>query len=96
VKKYLQPPQRPDECVFAKTTACVSADLEKPITPCQYGGDPDCSQCGCMASVGFAALADHRIAGVLPLRTIFNASFAVGDMARRSRRRRDQRRVRIN
>jgi len=78
VKGYLRPPQSPGECVFAKTTACLSADLQKPITPCQYGGDPDCSQCGCIASVGLAALGDYKLAGVLPLRNIFNASLAVG------------------
>ena len=85
VRGYLHPPQSPDECIFAKTTACLSADLKKPITPCQYGGDPDCSQCGCMASVGLAALADYKLAGVLPLRAIFNGSLAVGRAARRLR-----------
>lgn len=78
VRGYLRPPQSPAECVFARTTECLSADLRQPITPCQYGGDPDCSQCGCMASVGLAALADYRIANVLPLRAIFDGSLAVG------------------
>ena len=82
---YLQPPQNPDECIFAKTTACVSADLKHPITPCQYGGDPDCTQCGCMASVGLNALGAHRLGGVLPLRKIFQGSFRVGEAARRWR-----------
>jgi len=86
VRGYLHPPQTPEACVFAKTTECLSADLTKPITPCQYGGEPDCSQCGCMASVGLAALADYRLAGVLPLRTIFNGSMAIGRNARRFRR----------
>ena len=78
VKGYLRPPQTPDECIFAKTTACVSSDLKRPITPCQYGGDPDCTQCGCMASVGLAAVGDYKLGGLVPLRTIFAASLAVG------------------
>jgi MoaA/NifB/PqqE/SkfB family radical SAM enzyme len=82
---YLQPPQNPDECIFAKTTACLSADLKHAITPCQYGGDPDCTQCGCMASVGLNALGAHRLGGVIPLRTIFQNSFRVGEVARRWR-----------
>ena len=82
LKGYLRPPQNPDECVFAKTTACLSADLKHPITPCQYGGDPDCTQCGCMASVGLAALGDYKLAGVLPLNTIFNGSLKVGSVVR--------------
>ena len=85
VRGYLQPPANPDACIFSKTTACLSADLKQPITPCQYGGDPDCTQCGCMASVGLQALGDHRWGGVVPLGTIFRGSLAVGDGVRRLR-----------
>ena len=82
---YLNPPSAPDECIFAKTTACVSADLKTKIVPCQYGGDPDCTQCGCMASVGYAALGDYKLAGVLPLRSLLEGSLAVGTGLRRLR-----------
>jgi sulfatase maturation enzyme AslB (radical SAM superfamily) len=85
VRGYLQPPANPDECIFAKTTACVSADLKQPISPCQYGGNPDCTQCGCMASVGLAALGDYRLGGLIPLRAVFTGSLAVGRTARRAR-----------
>lgn len=79
---YLAPPQNPDECVFAKTTACLSADLTSKISPCQYGGDPDCQNCGCMASVGLDALGRYKLGGVLPLKHIFTGSLAVGRAAR--------------
>jgi len=82
---YLQPPANPEACIFSKTTACVSADLKTRITPCQYGGKPVCSECGCMASVGLGALGDYKLGGVMELRTIFNASFAVGAGMRRLR-----------
>lgn len=85
VKGYLHPPQNPGECIFAKTTECLSSDLKRVVTPCQYGGDPDCTQCGCMASVGLGALGDYKLGGVIPLRTIFNASFKVGDGMRKLR-----------
>jgi sulfatase maturation enzyme AslB (radical SAM superfamily) len=85
VRGYLRPPQNPDECVFSKTTACLSADLKQPITPCQYGGDPDCTQCGCMASVGLQAVGEHRLGGVIPLHAILKGSLAVGHGARRLR-----------
>jgi hypothetical protein len=85
VRGYLHPPRNPDECTFAKTTACLSSDLKRTITPCQYGGDPDCTQCGCLASVGLKALSDYRIAGVLPLEHIFNSSLAVGEGVRKVR-----------
>jgi len=86
VRGYLHPPSNPDACIFSKTTACLSADLKKPITPCQYGGSPDCSQCGCMASVGLQALGDYRLGGLIPLNTIFRGSLAVGAGVRTMRR----------
>jgi hypothetical protein len=78
VRGYLTPPPNPDACIFSKNTTCLSADLKQPITPCQYGGRPDCTQCGCMASVGFQALGEHRLGGVVPLSTIFWGSTAIG------------------
>lgn len=85
VRGYLHPPQNPDACIFAKTTECISADLKKPITPCQYGGTPDCTQCGCMASVGLDALGEYRLGGIVPLKTVFTGSLAVGRAVRRLR-----------
>jgi len=82
---YLKPPQTPDECIFAKTTACLSSDLKRAITPCQYGGDPECKECGCMASVGLGALGDHKLGGMIELRSIFNGSLAVGAGVRKLR-----------
>jgi organic radical activating enzyme len=81
------PPPSPDECIFAKTTDCVSADFQTRITPCQFGGTPDCSQCGCMASAGLAAVGRHRLPGGLPVETVFAASMAVGERVRRLRER---------
>jgi sulfatase maturation enzyme AslB (radical SAM superfamily) len=86
VRGYLHPPQNPDACIFAKTTECISADLKKPITPCQYGGTPDCTQCGCMASVGLDALGEYRLGGIVPLKTVFTGSLAVGRAVGRRRR----------
>ena len=56
IEAYAEPPQSPDECVFARTTTTISADLTTKITPCQFGGAPDCENCGCIASAGLAAV----------------------------------------
>jgi len=82
LKGYLAPPQTPEDCLFAKTTACLSSDLKHAITPCQYGGDPDCTQCGCLASVGLDALGRHKVAGLIPIKHLFNGSLAIGNAAR--------------
>jgi MoaA/NifB/PqqE/SkfB family radical SAM enzyme len=85
IEVYAEPPSSPDECVFARTTATISADLKTRITPCQYGGAPDCTQCGCIASAGLAAVARHQLFGFIPVGMIFNGSLKVGERMRRLR-----------
>ena len=75
---YLRPPASPEDCIFAKTTECVSADLQTRITPCQFGGNPDCSQCGCIASAGLEAFARHKLPGGLPVGAIYWSSLRIG------------------
>ena len=75
---YATPPASPDQCVFAQTTECYSSDLERRITPCQFGGNPDCSNCGCIASAGLEAIGRHKLKGGLPVGKIFYASLHVG------------------
>jgi MoaA/NifB/PqqE/SkfB family radical SAM enzyme len=75
---YMEPPDSPEDCIFAQTTECVSADLQTRITPCQFGGTPDCANCGCMASAGLAAVGRHRLGGVLPIDTLFAGSLRIG------------------
>jgi MoaA/NifB/PqqE/SkfB family radical SAM enzyme len=87
LKKYAVPPSNPAECVFAQTTTCVSADFEHLITPCQFGGNPDCSQCGCIASAGLAAVSAHRLPGGLRVGAIYERSLAVGRKVRARRER---------
>jgi sulfatase maturation enzyme AslB (radical SAM superfamily) len=80
IEGYRHPPRNPDECLFSRTTLNITADLQNRITPCQFGGDPDCSQCGCMASAGLTAVGNHQLFGILPLRSIFSVSHRIGKM----------------
>jgi len=82
---YARPPASPEDCVFAKTTQCISADFETRITPCQYGGTPDCSQCGCIASAGLAAVARHQLWGFIPVGSLFAGSMKIGERVKRLR-----------
>ena len=78
IRQFATPPQNPEECVFALTTQIVSADLKTRVLPCQFGGNPDCSSCGCIASMGLAAVAAHKLGGILPVEAIFKASIKIG------------------
>jgi len=80
IKQIATPPQSPKECVFALTTQTISADLKTKIVPCQFGGNPDCQSCGCVASLGLAAVAAHKLGGVIPVGAIFRSSVKIGGM----------------
>ncbi len=82
IQELAAPPQHPDACIFARTTKIISADLNTLVTPCQFGGVPDCAQCGCIASMGLAAVGHHRVAGPLTAGQIFMASDRVGKLWR--------------
>ena len=77
------PPSSPEECIFARTTETVSADLSTRISPCQFGGEPDCEQCGCIASMALAAVGHHRVVGSLTAGHLFLASDHIGKTWRR-------------
>jgi MoaA/NifB/PqqE/SkfB family radical SAM enzyme len=87
VNVYADPPGSPDKCIFARTTECISADFQTKITPCQFGGKPDCEECGCIASAGLEAVGRHRLAGYIPVGSIFTASLEVGRSVRTLRER---------
>jgi MoaA/NifB/PqqE/SkfB family radical SAM enzyme len=78
IEVYRQPPASPADCVFAQTTTSLSADLERRITPCQFGGNPDCTQCGCIATAGLEAVARHKLPGGLPIGSLYWSSLRVG------------------
>ncbi len=78
IQQFTKPPSSPADCVFALTTRTISADLRTAITPCQFGGNPDCSSCGCIASMGLAAVADHKLGGFIAVGALFRASVKIG------------------
>ncbi len=78
IQQFASPPHNPEECIFAMTTQTLSADLKTMITPCQFGGKPDCASCGCMASMGLASVGAHKLGGLIRVGSIFQASHKIG------------------
>jgi MoaA/NifB/PqqE/SkfB family radical SAM enzyme len=78
IQEIASPPKNPEECIFARTTETISADLKTTITPCQFGGKPDCEQCGCIASMGLAAVGHYRLLGPLTAGHVFKSSARIG------------------
>jgi MoaA/NifB/PqqE/SkfB family radical SAM enzyme len=85
IRQFASPPHSPQDCIFALTTQTLSADLKTKITPCQFGGNPDCASCGCMASMGLASVGSHKLGGLLPVGTIFASSLKIGNVRTRFR-----------
>jgi organic radical activating enzyme len=78
IREMESPPRNPQGCIFARTTNTISADLFTHITPCQFGGDPDCERCGCIASMGLAAVGHHLVLGQLTAGHLFMVSDRLG------------------
>jgi organic radical activating enzyme len=79
----LHPPASPKDCTFSHLSKNYSADLKTHVEPCVFGGDPDCSQCGCSASAATHWLTQMRIAGPIKGKHLLHSSMAIGSaMAR--------------
>ncbi|PYU20372.1 MAG: radical SAM protein [Acidobacteria bacterium] len=76
---YRHPPGNPDGCIFAQVTSCISSDLVTRISPCQFGGQPVCSECGCVASAGLASIGNHKLLSLLPVSEVFRISKRTGE-----------------
>ncbi len=74
IEALRHPPASPRQCAFAQLTEIRTADLRTAITPCQFGGDPDCSRCGCLASMGLEAITRHRLPIGVRVGTLLEAS----------------------
>jgi len=80
LRAFLTPPSDPAHCIFARSTTTITADLKHRVTPCQFGGTPDCSQCGCVATAGLEAVGAYRLPGGLRAGAIYQASIKVGEV----------------
>ncbi|MBV9771790.1 MAG: radical SAM protein [Bryobacterales bacterium] len=78
----LSPPSSPAECAFARVSANYTADLRTRVEPCVFGGDPDCSECGCAISSALHWITNQK-AGPIAVRQLLNASLGIGSAVAR-------------
>jgi MoaA/NifB/PqqE/SkfB family radical SAM enzyme len=86
-RAFLNPPKNPDECLFAKMSANYSADFETRVEPCVFGGTPDCSECGCAASMGMHWVRGVKVAGPVKVDHFISNSVKTGLLMNRLRSR---------
>lgn len=87
---FVRPPKDPNDCVFAKMSANYSADFKTRVEPCIFGGDPDCSQCGCAISSGLHWVRDVKVVGPLKVGHFISSSIGIGKVMNRLGRRETQ------
>jgi sulfatase maturation enzyme AslB (radical SAM superfamily) len=78
IEGFLNPPSKPSDCIFANVTSTYTSDLKTRVGPCQFGGNPDCSQCGCIASAGLNSIGKFKTPGGIPIQWIYEESFKIG------------------
>lgn len=79
----LHPPASPQDCTFSRLSKNYSADLRTHVEPCVFGGQPDCSQCGCSASAASHWVSGMRLAGPFRVRHLMRGSMAIGSVVAR-------------
>jgi MoaA/NifB/PqqE/SkfB family radical SAM enzyme len=72
------PPPNPEECMFSKMSVNYSADLRTRIEPCFFGGNPDCSQCGCAISTSLHWIGKKKLVGPVTVNHVVKSSIAFG------------------
>jgi MoaA/NifB/PqqE/SkfB family radical SAM enzyme len=88
VEAFAHPPIDPADCTFSRMSINYSADLRTRIEPCFFGGDPDCSQCGCTVSAGLHWLREQPLGLGLRVRHVIDLSLACNEQPRRELARR--------
>jgi organic radical activating enzyme len=82
-RAIVEPPKSPSDCVFAKMSANYSADFKSRVEPCVFGGEPDCANCGCAASVGLEWIRQQKVVGPLTVGHFIRSSVGIGLMMNR-------------
>jgi len=90
-RTILRPPSNPDDCLFSKMSANYSADLQSRVEPCVFGGNPDCTQCGCAFSSGLHWAKSIKLAGPVRTNHFVQGSINVGLLFNRLRQHSTQR-----
>ena len=78
-KALLNPPASPKDCTFSRMSRNYSADLATRVEPCVFGGNPDCSQCGCSISAAAHWVSEYSLAGPIKAKHLMKPSMAIGN-----------------
>lgn len=78
-KALVHPPASPQDCTFSRMSRNYSSDLTTRVEPCVFGGNPDCSQCGCSISAAAHWVSEYSLAGPFKAKHLLRPSMAIGN-----------------
>lgn len=81
---FAHPPKDPRCCTFSRVSVNYSADLVTRVEPCFFGGNPDCSQCGCAVSAGLHWLHERPLALGFKAGHLIDGALALGQVQRKT------------
>ncbi len=84
-RAFVKPPASPDDCLFSKMSMNYSPDFETHVEPCVFGGDPDCSQCGCSISSALHWIRDVKVVGPVKVGHLVGSTLTVGSIVNKLR-----------
>jgi len=79
-RAFVNPPENPNDCIFSRMSVNYTADFKTRVEPCIFGGNPDCSQCGCSISAGLHWVGGLPVAGPVKVRTLVTGSMTIGSV----------------
>jgi MoaA/NifB/PqqE/SkfB family radical SAM enzyme len=82
IEAFAHPPLDPHRCTFSRVSVNYSADLKTRIEPCFFGGNPDCSQCGCAVSAGLHWLHERPLALGIKAGHLIDGALGLGHVQR--------------
>ncbi len=83
VETFNAPPKDPDDCIFSTMSVNYTADMRTRVEPCIFGGNPDCSQCGCAISTALHWIGHRKVAGPVTVGQLVRGSVAIGKLVSR-------------
>jgi MoaA/NifB/PqqE/SkfB family radical SAM enzyme len=86
IEAFAHPPRDPASCTFAQMSSCYSADLRTSVKPCFFGGNPDCSECGCAISTSLHWLHNKKVKPGFRAGAVIDTSLSIGRTWRRMTR----------
>jgi hypothetical protein len=82
IRQFATLPPSPEKKCFCVHHPNTVGRPNAKIILSQFGGNPDCGSCGCVESMCLAAVAAHKLGGIIPVGDILKPRSGLARLAR--------------